>query len=536
MLRSLGPLGAIALLGACAVAPAPILPEEHLARARTDYAQLYKDQAPLAGPLTASEAVARALKYNYDQQLASVESALQSSQFDVAVMNMLPRLAASAGYNVRNNENASSSLSVLTRRQSLEPSTSQDRNRGTADLTFSWNLLDFGVGYFQARQQGDRALIAVERRRRVINNIAKEVRSAYWRTATAQRLLPKIDPLLADAEKALKANAEISRNSLEPVLQTLEYRKNLLQVITQLRRLKSDLSVAKAQLAALVNIPPRTEFTVELPPETPSFPRGLSADLPSLELIALSQRPELREEAYQERVDRNNLYKEMIRLVPGLSVLGGLNYDSNSYLVNNLWAEAGVRATYNLVNLISGPIAMDAARKQIEVSKVRRLALSVAVLTQVNVSHQQYLRSVETLDSAQEISQVEAGIAKAVSDGGLAEAEPEFERIRRGLSAVAAELDRDRAFTDLQASLANLYTSLGFDPVPAAVETDDLTTLTAVVKRSLDDLDAGRLPDIPHLEPAPDQVPGQPSEPPQAETPSAPPSEPSTQPQTTPVS
>lgn len=531
MLRSLGPLGAVAFLGACAVAPAPIQPEEHLARARTDYSLLYKDQQPLSGPLTASEAVARALKYNYDQQLASVETALQSSQFDVAVMNMLPRLAASAGYNVRNNENASSSQSVITRRQSLEPSTSQDKERGTADLTFSWNLLDFGVGYFQARQQGDRALIAVERRRRVINNIAKEVRSAYWRTATAQRLLPKIDPLLADAEKALKANAEISRNSLEPVLQTLEYRKNLLQVITQLRRLKSDLSVAKAQLAALVNIPPRTEFTVELPPDSPTFPRSLSADLPSLELIALSQRPELREEAYQERVDRNNLYKEMIRLVPGLSVLGGLNYDSNSYLVNNLWAEAGVRATYNLVNLISGPVAIDAARKQIEVSKVRRLALSVAVLTQVNVSYQQYLRSVETLDSAQEISQVEAGIAKAVSDGGLAQAEPEFERIRRGLSAVAAELDRDRAFTDLQASLANLYTSLGFDPVPAAVETGDLKALTAVVKQSLDNLDAGRLPDIPHLDPVPDQTSEKPVQP--ADKPL---SKPDDQTQTAPVS
>ena len=189
--------------------------------------------------------------------------------------------------------------------------------------------------------------------------------------------------------------------------------------------------VAKAQLAALVNIPPRTEFTVELPPEAPSFPRGLSADLPSLELIALSQRPELREEAYQERVDRNNLYKEMIRLVPGLSVLGGLNYDSNSYLVNNLWAEAGVRATYNFVNLISGPIAIDAARKQIEVSKVRRFALSVAVLTQVNVSYQQYLRSVETLDLAQEISQVEAGIAKAVLDGADRRGEAVARRPRR---------------------------------------------------------------------------------------------------------
>lgn len=507
MLRTLGPLSAVALLGACAVAPEPITPAEHLARARADYALLYKDQQPLTGPLTASEAVARALKYNYDQQLASAEANMQASQFDVAVMNMLPRLAASAGYNVRNNENASSSMSVITRRQSLEPSTSQDEAHATADLTFSWNLLDFGVSYFQAKQQGDRTLISVERRRRVINNIAKEVRSAFWRTATAERLLPKIEPLLEQAETALKNNQEIEKNKLEPVIQTLEYRKNLLQVIAQLRRLKSDLSIAKAQLAALINVPPRTNFTVVPPPTTPEYPRTLSVDLPSMELIALSQRPELREEAYQERIDRNNLYKEMVRLVPGLSILSGLNYDSNSYLVNNLWAEAGVRATYNLVNLISGPKILDAAEKQIQVSRTRRLALSVAVLTQVNVSYQQYLHSVQNLDAAQQVAEVEAGIARAVNDGGLADAQPEFERIRQGLQAVAAELDRDRAFNDLQGALANLYTALGFDPVPPTVRTDDLKTLMTEVQESLEKLDSGHLPTIPHLTPEPGQAP-----------------------------
>ncbi|AWK89145.1 TolC family protein [Azospirillum thermophilum] len=500
-LRSASSLGVILLLGACAVAPKPIQPAEHVERARADYGTLFGNQPPVVGPLTAHEAIARALKYNYDHQLALTEAALQERQFDVAVLNMLPRLAASAGYVGRNNESASSSLSVITRRQSLEPSTSQEQHRRTGDLTFSWNLLDFGVGYFQARQQADRALIAVERRRRVVNNIVKEVRSAYWRAGTAQRLLPKIDPLMKEAERALAANAQIEDQALAPVMQTLEYRKNLLQVISQLRRLRSDLSVAKAQLAALINVPPTTEFTVEEPPALPSFPRTLSVDVPTLELMGLAQRPELREEAYQERVDRNNLYKEITRLMPGLSILGSLNYDSNSYLVNNLWAEAGVRATLNLVNLLSAPQVIDAAEAQIEVARTRRLALSVAVLTQVNVSYQQYVRSVETYDTALEIARVEGRISKAANDGGLAQAEPEFERIRRGLSSVAAELDRDRAFTELQTSLGNLYTAVGLDPVPASVETEDLSKLVVVVKDALDHLDKGQLP---RLEGAPD--------------------------------
>ncbi|WP_431855227.1 TolC family protein [Azospirillum sp.] len=496
LLRSTSASALLLLLGACAVAPDPIRPEQHFARAQADVGALYANQPPITGPLTQHEAVARALKYNYDHQLALTEAALQDRQFDVAVLNMMPRLAASAGYTGRNNENASSSLSILTRRQSLEPSTSQDQHRRTGDLAFSWNLLDFGVSYFQARQQADRAMIAVERRRRVVNNIVKEVRSAFWRAGTAQRLLPRIDPLMREAEKALAANTQIEAEALAPVMQTLEYRKNLLQVISQLRRLRSELSVAKAQLAALINVPPNTAFTVEEPPNAPEVPRSLSVDVATLEMMGLSQRPELREEAYQERVDRNNLYKEITRLLPGLSLLGSLNFDSNSYLVNNLWAEAGVRATFNLVNLISAPATINAAETQIEVAKTRRMALSVAVLTQVNVSYQQFVRAVETFDTAQEISLVEGRIAKAVNDGGLAQAEPEFERIRRGLSAVAAELDRDRAFTDLQGALGNLYTSVGLDPVPVSVETDNLDALRILVKASLADLDKGKLPPL----------------------------------------
>jgi len=488
----------IALLAAgCAIAPEPIGDVEHLERAKSDSALLFVGQEPVTAPLTIEEATARALRYNYDHRLALTEAALQTAQFDLAVMNTLPRLAADAGYNVRDSENASSSMSILSRKQSLEPSTSQDMNRATSDLSFSWNLLDFGVGYYQARQQGDRALIAVERRRRVINNIVKEVRTAYWRAATAQRLLPKIDPLLKRAQSALAANADIERASLEAVLPTLEFHKNLLQVIGQLKRLRSELSVSKAQLAALINVPQGTAFTIAEPETPPMPPRSFKADLGTLEMLGLSMRPELREEAYQERVDRSNLRKEIIRMMPGLSLLGTLNYDSNSYLTNNLWAEAGVKVTYNLVNLIQAPRAISAAETQIEVAKARRLALSVAVLTQVNVGWQQYMRAIESYDDARQVAEIEAKIAKTVNNGGLAEAEPEFERIRRDLTAVAAELDRDRSYTDLQASFGNLYTAVGVDPVPAGVDTNNLNELRKAVHGSFARLDKGELPDLP---------------------------------------
>ncbi|WP_185076739.1 TolC family protein, partial [Pseudomonas frederiksbergensis] len=97
---------------------------------------------------------------------------------------------------------ASSSQSVLTGTQSLEPSTSQDRERRVGDLTMVWNVLDFGVSYISAKQQGDQRLIVQERRRKVINTIVQDVRSAYWRAVAAERLLTQIDSLMARVDTA----------------------------------------------------------------------------------------------------------------------------------------------------------------------------------------------------------------------------------------------------------------------------------------------------------------------------------------------
>ena len=51
------------------------------------------------------------------------------------------------------------------------------------------------MSYFQARQQGYRALVAVERRRKVIDGIVKGVQDAFWKAAIADRLLPRLDPV-----------------------------------------------------------------------------------------------------------------------------------------------------------------------------------------------------------------------------------------------------------------------------------------------------------------------------------------------------
>nr|WP_279538668.1 TolC family protein [Pseudomonas brassicae] len=107
--------------------------------------------------------MARAVKYNLQQRLGLMERALEDNLLDQQRYDMLPKLAARAGWRGRDNTLASSSESIRTGSQSLEPSTSQDRSTHSADLQLSWNVLDFGIGYFGAKAQANKVLAAEER-------------------------------------------------------------------------------------------------------------------------------------------------------------------------------------------------------------------------------------------------------------------------------------------------------------------------------------------------------------------------------------
>ena len=85
-------------------------------------------------------------------------------------------------------------------------STSSDRDLNTADLTASWNILDFWVSYFNAKQQADKVLVAEEQRRRVMQTLFQDVRRAFWRALSAQRLSGDIRETIREAQNALESS------------------------------------------------------------------------------------------------------------------------------------------------------------------------------------------------------------------------------------------------------------------------------------------------------------------------------------------
>ncbi len=470
------------VVSGCAVTSDPIERSVSEQRARTDLQNMYKDQEPLSGPLTLHQAMARAVKYNLEGRLKIMEEALAKRQLDLASFDMLPRMALDAGYVGRNNVSASSSQSVETGTQSLEPSTSQDRDREVADLTMVWNVLDFGVSYISAKQAGDQRLIVQERRRKVINTIVQDVRSAYWRAMAAERLLKQIDSLMVRVEAARDNSQSMSEQRIGDPVQALGYQRSLIQATRQLEEQRRALSLAKTELATLINLPLGTELTLATQDEY-TIPE-LKVDLARLEQEALTSRPELREQDYQTRITAAETRKAMLRLLPGLEFSAGGHYDSNSFLVEQGWADYGVKVTWNLFNVISAPAAIDVAKAGEEVASARRQAMSIAVLAQLYVANANYREALRQFKTSQQLADIDGQIVGQLRSRHQAAGIGELDLIQGELNTLQADLRRDLAYADMRNAYGQIFASAGLDPLPNEVQSTEVQSIaTALANR-----------------------------------------------------
>lgn len=473
---------AVGLTG-CQVVPDPISMAEVGQRVKHDFLSLFNGQEEVKGAITLHEAMARALKYNMDERVKLMEEAVAHGQLDMSRMSLLPQMAASAGYHTRSNDGATTSMSLSTGEQSIDGSVSQERNRHTVDATLVWNVLDFGVGYVQAQQQADQTLVMAEQRRRVVQSILQDVRFAYWRALDAQRLMPLLESLHKDVEKALANSREMEKKQVQAPMEALEFQQGLLETLRQLMALRNDFLMAKSELARLINLKPGTAFTLAETKggEGGGIPENL--DLAALEEFALGHRPELREEDYQERITTLEVKKAMLRMLPGLEFNLGAKYDSNKYLLNTAWAEASTAVTWNLFNVLTAPAAVELAKAQGNVVRTRRQAFAMAILTQLHLSLQRHGLLEKEYAVAQELLAVHQRKAKHIAAAKEAKKLTEMEEIRRRADGLNAERLRGVAFAELQNAKSRVYYSLGADAVPDDLVMADLASVATAIER-----------------------------------------------------
>ena len=491
MTRGLALLSATALsLSACATVPEPFTATELEETATRNFERVDVDQEPVTAPIDLYEAMARSLKYNLDYKVELMEMALRDRELNLQRYDMLPQLVANAGYAGRDNFAGASSLSLITRRQSLEPSTSQERDIFAADLALSWDVLDFGLSYVRSQQGADEVLIAQERRRKVANRVIEDVRSSFWRAVSAERLLTKLEELEGSVTTALQNSERLAESRLSAPLTALTYQRELLEIQAQIRSLQRELVVAKAQLAALMNLRPGTAFTLALPDRTNRLP-AVNYSGEDMMMTALLNRPELREVSYQQRINSREFDAALLSALPSFRGVLGVNVNSNDFLFNSNWLNYGAQASWNVLNLFRLPAHRRAIEAQDELLEQRELALTMAVITQVHVSRARFGHLTQELDTASRQMSVQDRILDQIRSGYTAGAISRQTLLREEMNTLVSEVRYDIAYAEAQNAYASLFASMGIDEFsPDVTGQEDVVVLRASLEQLWRDREA----------------------------------------------
>lgn len=486
-------LGITLLASGCAITPKPLSIEEIQTQSTADRIAAAKEVPPITDKVTLSEAIARGLKYNLEHRVRLYEQALAFQQVDVARFDMLPKLVASAGYNERNNDLISRSMDSVTGEPSLaHPYISSDRGHNMSDLGLTWSLLDFGVSYYGAKQQADRLLIASERRRRAMHNLIQEIRSAFWRAASAQKLNDEVIRTVAVAEGALADSRKVEDEKVRSPVDALRFQRTLLENLRILEGIQNELSMARTELASLMNVPLGAEFVIAEPEGDSLTPANPNLSLERMEELAVVNNAELREQFYNVRIALDDTRRSLLRLFPNLSFNYSTRYDSNSYLINKNWNEAGLQLSFNLFNLLSAPSVLRSSEAAEAVAEQKRIAVQMAILTQVHLARQQLGNAFRQYGRADSIWQVDQRLQGHMSNREQVELQSKLEVVSNNASNIVSMLRRYQALAQVYAAAGKLQATLGLEPAIDSIHELSLPELTRAVEESMRRWDAGQ--------------------------------------------
>lgn len=477
-----GRLAAVALLigalGGC-VLPEPVSEAERLDVALKDLDAITRAQVPVEGRINLYGAMARALRYNLDRRIRLVEQFYASGEFDLAKYKLLPDASVGGGYLGRSNQAGSSSQSLLTGRQSLEPSTSLERNRGVADARVLWSTLDFGVSYVKMQQDGNAVWLAREVERKTTARILADTRRAYWRAYAAERIGAQL-PAIADAANAAirAAHQAQARGDLTPEI-ALDYERRMLRTLREIERRQELMALSRAELAALISVDPATPL--RLASHETLAPPKLPGDAEGLRTVALMYRPELYEHDYKLRIAALERQIEILSTMPGLRIDTGYSYDTNRYLYNNNWLDLGARLSLQLTQFISLPARLEQNETKQVLIETQRKAMTLSVITQVHLAMRAYGTKLRDFALANRILQNEARALTTMRANKEATTAGEAALIEARAAHALASLDYYYTYAELQEGYATVLTSLGIDNFDGERE-GDLPALTASLR------------------------------------------------------
>ncbi|MGI9350340.1 MAG: TolC family protein [Rhizobiaceae bacterium] len=473
---------ALSVLAGCAVRPVAYSTHELATRAGENIARLTLHQEPVGRAIGLHEAMARALKYNLDLRVKEAQVQLANAELDLSHYSLLPNIVSNSGYAARDNLYASKSLDLATGTLDPTSSSSQDKTRYSQDLTFSWNILDFGLSYVRANQAADRYLVTQELQRSVSHKLLEEVRATYWRAIAYDRLVKRLHSLEKRTTRAIQNSRKMSADNQVSRVVALTAERELLKIKRAIKALQGDHYGAKSDLGKLMNLKPGTAF--ELKEESRNeLPSKLPLSTKEMMFAAARDRPEIREIMYRQRINMGEVQAAMLEILPGMNVYAGTNWDSNSFLLNSSWFSWGATISWSLLKLFQYPTRKYTVEAQAELLRRRALTITMSVMTQVHLSRLRYFGSSQEFDVARDYRSVQSRLTKLMRKEAKAARISEQKLLLEEMNLLVAEVKYDVAYAQYQASYANLFASTGADPLGHIDSSDPVAEISKALKR-----------------------------------------------------
>jgi outer membrane protein TolC len=441
---------------------------ERYEQATHDVNELFVGKPRAPKKLTFYEALARCVKYNLDYRIKLVNTALQAGQLKIATFTMFPAINASGSYYSRNND--FSSFGITSAGQPTDVLNSTPRTVRSARMGLSWNIIEFGVGYVRAKQQGERILVADEEARKQLQQLTQDVLVAYWSAYSAQQLMAQTKEfqiLLNQAKNLLTSALE---DTSVPKENLLNYQGALLEGNRRLIQLQYKYDKAMADLRHLLYLPLDQKFVLAPPPQAFRNIQNLrSVNLQKLDAVTLVNRPELRGQNYQTRIAKFGLKTVIIQALPGITINKGWNYNSNEFLVNREWLDRSLDIAWNLLNLASLPATYETAEVQLKYEQLKLMALTMGVLTETRYAFAHY----QTLHNEYVVAHKQTRNAHDLymlnKNRQLASLASTEQVILAKLHNITTQMDENLLLSDLSTALGELYISVGLDMLPPSI-------------------------------------------------------------------
>lgn len=410
-------------------------------------------------PLTFDDILSVALCQNLSLKVKEQEYAIQREVVTRERLNMLPKITANLEDWGRNRNTGSSSQSLVPGQAPAPTSISSDQDTLRSNVNAVFNLLDFGLAFFRSRQEANKALISQLEYEKLRQNLVVDVTRQYWSAIVAKFALDKSKEVI---EKILQQQATLQKQMQNRVISDIQGLRNENQLINthaQLQQYEKEYLNAKAQLALLMGITPGVDFDLADIEET-----GVDVDVGNvddLEQYAMINRPELYSADAEELIRTDEARAAIIQMFPGVELFGGPFYDHNSFLVFNHWWQAGLRATWDLLNIPRYMKEREIACSRKELSRRNRLALAIGVMSQVHLAYNIYHANLESYMLMKELESVNKRLLLAAKSEKRQGKRHDADILQYESESLFSQISTFKAYAELANALEQLNNSVG---------------------------------------------------------------------------